>query len=106
MVKRNYEGRLKKLTAYSGVQFRLLELYDTSIDMYSMLKEMSEPILKANRKRRERNLKSLEEICKKRDEEIFALQKQRLDLADSEEVKELICILNKMREEYKELSDP
>ena len=103
MTKANYDERIKHLTAYCAVQYRILEMYDSSSNTFFMMKDLSKPVIKAMRKRKERNIHSLEEISQKTEERISVLQKQKPEIADSEEVKRIMQILNEMKKEYGEL---
>lgn len=100
MPEKNYDQKVKQLTAYCAIQYKLLEMYHSSTNTFSMLKELSQPIIKAMRKRKERDLKSLEEISKKIDEKILTFQKQKPEIANSEEVKRMVQTLNDMKKEY------
>ncbi|MFH1311143.1 MAG: hypothetical protein ABIH65_01925 [Nanoarchaeota archaeon] len=99
MPQKNYYEKVRKLAAYCAVQYKILGMYDPNADISSMLEEISQPVIKAMRKRRKRRLKSLEEISKKTDERILTLQKQKPEIANSEEFKKTIKILNEMRKE-------
>lgn len=103
MSRQNYHTTIERLAAYCVVQYKLLALYNPEINMLSMLKEISPTVIKAMRKRSEKNFKSLEEISKKTDERILSLQKQRPTIEESEEAKRIIKILSDIKKEFEEL---
>ncbi|MEM3091098.1 MAG: hypothetical protein QXX55_01355 [Candidatus Pacearchaeota archaeon] len=105
MPKKNYEERLRQLTAYFAIQYTILENYDNSIDTSLMLKEIAQPLIEAVKKRKERCIKNLEEMVKKTDERILELQRQNPKISDSENIKELTIKLKEIKKEYEKLSN-
>jgi hypothetical protein len=100
---RNYDERVKQMSAYCALQARLLELYDPKYDDESMLREINPAASKAIRKRRWRNLKSLEELSDELRERISEFERQKPETANSQEAKELGELLVQRRKEYEGL---
>lgn len=103
MLNKNYEERAKKIVAYCAVQYKILEIYDPSISIDSALKDLSEPSIKAIRKRREKNIRALEKLAQTTDEKILFFKRTNLELAQSEKTKEIMKTLEDIKKEYEKL---
>jgi|TARA_B100001971_G_scaffold92679_1_gene85389 prephenate dehydrogenase len=105
MNREEYNKKVLSISAYCSVQSKLLELYNPSYDNIAMLKEISPLATKAIRKKRKKNLKSLEGLSEELEKRISIFEKEKPEIAFSREARELEELLKQRKEEYKRLSN-
>jgi|TARA_B100002003_G_scaffold208842_1_gene203725 hypothetical protein len=106
MNRENYANRVMGLSSYCALQAKILEVYCPDYDNIAMLKEISPLATKAIRASffRNRRLKSLEKLSQRLDQRISDFERQRPDITNLDEVRELKKLSKQRKREYKELS--